>query len=406
MKASVTLFRSDGKTKRGFPVKLTISHLRRTRRRTIGYSSEKYWDDLKNSPLPGHPDFENLFGVIRDIEKKAVQSRFLMMEDLDVAFAYLLDEKKRSILLKDYFEIDIARQRAVGRDGNADSYRDVSSQFEQYAPGLRVEDLTPKVLEGFKRWKLDHGVSHSTMKIYLAVLRALYNKAVRDPEVMIEDKKPFERIMSGLQTKVRRRANRYLTRKQLRKMAYPKPERWKLITGAEKRAVKLSLLQFYLGGANLKDVYFLKEDKFYKDRVMMTRSKTKRFIEEFDLKVFPEARALLDEMMDPVDGYIFPWRKTHVGYRTFLRNHYDDLIEAQKKLKVKVKPIDQRINSGVFRHTFATLAKFEGIDPDIIRELMGHERSDIDTAYKDRFPEKIRDKAHRKIIRLKKKNKK
>jgi hypothetical protein len=35
-----------------------------------------------------------------------------------------------------------------------------------------------------------------------------------------------------------------------------------------------------------------------------------------------------------------------------------------------------------------------------MRELMGHERDDIDTIYKDKYPEAIRDQAHYKIISL------
>lgn len=52
----------------------------------------------------------------------------------------------------------------------------------------------------------------------------------------------------------------------------------------------------------------------------------------------------------------------------------------------------------IARHTFATIGKNLLIDADILRELMGHERDNIDNYYKDKFPEKIRDEAHWKII--------
>jgi len=38
------------------------------------------------------------------------------------------------------------------------------------------------------------------------------------------------------------------------------------------------------------------------------------------------------------------------------------------------------------------------IDTDIIRELMAHERNDVDNFYKDKFSEKVRDEALFKII--------
>lgn len=50
------------------------------------------------------------------------------------------------------------------------------------------------------------------------------------------------------------------------------------------------------------------------------------------------------------------------------------------------------------RHTFATLGKFKRIEEDLLRELMGHERNDIDTVYKDKYPEAQMDAAQVKII--------
>ena len=52
------------------------------------------------------------------------------------------------------------------------------------------------------------------------------------------------------------------------------------------------------------------------------------------------------------------------------------------------------------RHTFATLGKFERIEEDLLRELMGHERNDVDMIYKDKYPEAERDAAQLKIINL------
>jgi integrase len=53
------------------------------------------------------------------------------------------------------------------------------------------------------------------------------------------------------------------------------------------------------------------------------------------------------------------------------------------------------------RHTFATLAKFKHYDQDLIRELMGHERNDIDTIYKDKYPEVERDAMQEDVTSLK-----
>jgi integrase len=52
------------------------------------------------------------------------------------------------------------------------------------------------------------------------------------------------------------------------------------------------------------------------------------------------------------------------------------------------------------RHTFASAAKDKGVDGDLLRELMGHRRNDVDNYYKEAYPEKMRDKAQMKVIKL------
>lgn len=395
MKASVKLFTSDGETSQGFPVKLVVSHKGKTLRRTLGYSSLVYWDSLRGKPTPSHPDYESLYGQMLDIEKKALTAQFRNSTDVNLALNDLLDvPEARDITLKSYFKKQISLMRSQGRPGNADAYIAVMNQMEYYSPGLLLSDIEGVLLERFKRYKLK-SCSDKTVKNYLGVLRALYNKALVDPDVNLTDKEPFKGVMTGLMVKRRRKKNRYLLLKDIQRLdaLFHSND----LTRTEKRVVGLSLLQFYLGGLNLVDLYYLKRSAFYKDRILLSRKKLGRYAEEYDVKVFPVARAIFDFFeKDPT--YIFPWRKDELGYKTFRRNHYRSLLALQQRHKIELHPVDVRLNINAFRHTFATLGKFAGVDPDIIRELMGHERNDIDTVYKDRYPESVRDASHGKII--------
>ncbi len=396
MKAKATIYKNDGETSLGFPVKLIISHQKKTRRKTIGYSKLINWDEIKDLPKVSHPDFESLLGTIFDIRKVAATMEFKNITQLELAFDNLLGKKVVSnSLVSDYFDLEISKLRNVGRDGAADEYLYARNQFKSYSPGLTFEEITVDYLQGFKAYKMK-STSNKTVKNYLSVLRALWNKADVDPKTNIPNTTPFKNIFTGLHTKRRRKKNRYLDKKGLLQLENDLD----VLSKVERRAVLLGLLQFYLGGANLIDVYYLREDQFFGERVMLTRRKLGRFMEEFDVKVFPRTREIINELSGPKDGYLFPWRKSHTGYKTFRRNHYDDLLSAQNKLNIGLLPINEKLNSNTFRHSFATIAKFEGVDPDIIRELMGHERDDIDTVYKDKFPEKIRDEGHWKIISL------
>jgi integrase len=91
--------------------------------------------------------------------------------------------------------------------------------------------------------------------------------------------------------------------------------------------------------------------------------------------------------------WLFPYKKDNDSYITFRGVYQRALIYIQEKQEIEVLPDGGNIAVKVARHTFANLAKTMNIDTDIIRELMGHERDDVDNYYKDKYPEAIRDKA-------------
>ena len=67
-------------------------------------------------------------------------------------------------------------------------------------------------------------------------------------------------------------------------------------------------------------------------------------------------------------------------------------------MDIKILPTGGNLSVKVARHTFGNRAKQLMIDTDIIRELMAHERNDVDNFYKDKFSEEVRDQALFKII--------
>ena len=118
---------------------------------------------------------------------------------------------------------------------------------------------------------------------------------------------------------------------------------------------------------------------------------------EFDLKIVEKAQIIIDKYK--VKGkYVFPWRKDFEGYRSFRNNLRRSLDFVQEQEKIEVLPLGGFIRIKVARHTFATIGKQLFVETDLLRELMGHERNDVDTIYKDKYPEDVRDAAHLKII--------
>lgn len=395
MKAKVKLYKNDGKGDLGFPIKLIISHQRKTRRKTISYSQEEDWDPVQEIPKVTHDDFEDLYGRIMDLRKKSAKMEFREILDFEAAFEYLLEKKNRSKLTADFFvwgDRCVAQMVSEDRIGNAKSYQNSLDALQRYSPRLKFSELTPHFLDDFKSFCKGRGNENKTIKHYGIALRAIYNRAVK--KKLVENTEPFKGFFEDIPTQDMRKKNRYLGLESIRKLeAADLPE-------GQRRSVDLALLQFYLGGADLVDIYYLKKAQLTAKRVFLKRTKLGKKGYEFDVLLPKKGKVIIEKYRDPLqEDYLFPWRKDRLGYDTFSNNLRRDLEKVQKQLKIKLKPKDEKLTSKVMRHSFATLGKFHYFHEDLLRELMGHERrKDIDTTYKDIFPEKERDAAQLKII--------
>jgi len=395
MKAQVRMYKNDGPGKHGYPIKLIISHHKKTKRKTLVTVLEKYWDPVREIPLPSYPDFETLYSRILEIRAKAIGIEFQEIDDVSLAMDFLLNSGRKSKLIDFYSYIDqrASYMRSLGREGNAISYEDAKKALMAVAPSLKFSDLTPALISKMKAKKRVDGCKPATIKRYIAGLRAVYNVAVE--ELQIEDKKPFKGALRDLHVRVRRQRNRYLDVDQLKKLKSAKLEQKSF-----QRSIDLTLLQFYLCGADFIDVYYLKKKDIQKGRVFLTRKKLGDRAYEFDVKLVSQAKELIEKYRDddPENEYLFPWRKSRTSYTTFINNARRDLVKVKEILEIELSPKDDTLTPKVMRHTFATLGKFERIEEDLLRELMGHERDDIDTAYKDKYPEEERDAAQEKLI--------
>ncbi|QLE02913.1 phage integrase SAM-like domain-containing protein [Galbibacter sp. BG1] len=397
MKANVKLYTNDGKSPNGYPVKVIITHQKKIKRKTLAHVPEDLWDEVRQVPKPSHPDFESLYTRILEIRAKAVSYKFYELEDVKLAMDFLLDipNKKKIIDFYTFQEQYCEYMRSVDREGNAISFEDAVKQFKKVAPKLEFVDLNPALVNAFKVNQRKKGNKAVTIRKYLAAMRAIYNAGVE--QLGLDNQMPFKGAFRDLKVRVRRQRNRYLERSEINKL-----KNANLDQVSYQRAVDLALLMFYLGGLDFKDLYYLKKSQIHNDRIFFERIKLGDRGYEFDVKCFPETWLLMEKYPndDMESDYVFPWRKTRASYDTFINNLRRDMAKVKELLDIKLSPKNETFTPKVMRHTFATMGKFAHIEEDLLRELMGHERNDIDTAYKDKYPEKERDAAQKLILEL------
>ena len=389
MKAKIQLFKTDGAVEGKYPVKLILSHKGKVRRKTIGHSKPIFWDEKSQYPVRSHPNRDYFFDLLKHIDYVKEEQSFIDLSNFDHAFDLLLGGQKKEVDFLSYGFDRVSYMEERGRHGNARAYSIALGELKKYKDPISFKELTKELLERFKDYKKGEGLKNSSIKNYLVEYRAIYNSAVKAG--ITEDRKPFAGLFEDIPVKKRRARNRYLSKEQIQ-----------LLEGLNldpsyQRAVDLSLLQFYLCGADLTDIYYLKNNDIVQVRVFLSRNKLGSKGYEFDVLLPDKAKLIINKYK--VKGeYLFPWKKDPQGYITFRNNHNRNLKILQRRLELELQPKNDHLTTKVMRHTFATLGKFERVEEDLLRELMGHERNDIDTVYKDKYPEQERDAAQLKII--------
>lgn len=402
MKITIKLLKAETLTDEGYPLNVVITHQGVKKTKKIAFAFPGHWIDQEQIISVKHPDYDILMPIIADLKIRARKIMLQQYVDIDKAYNDLFKIDFSEILFMDFFANLISEMKLMAENlgkvnnfraknkllGNIKVYENVFAQFGPHAFDCTLKSLDYATLMRFRNHQTGIGNSKSTVNLYLRTLRAVYNKGISFHK--LSNERPFVGIFKGLNVKSYNSRKKYLSEASVQLLE-------QYDGGNEKQKyVDLFLLQFYFGGCDLIDVYYLKKKQFRRGRVLFERMKTDTGT-RIDLKVHPKAEEILKKY--ECDGdWLLPWPKEREKYEVFRRTYQRGLIYVQEKLNISVLPEDGNLGAKVARHTFATRAKQLRIDEDIIRELMGHERNDVDNFYKDKYPEAVRDEALFRII--------
>lgn len=401
MKIEIKLITTRKETAEGFPLIVEVAHQNVRRTKTLAFCIEKHFVKDGSTISQKHPDYDLLAPLLMNLKIKARKIIMNRCKNVDDAFEELFAVDFSGIGFIEYANKLIAEMKQMadmmkkfdekGANkilGNVKVYQNVVAQFENFAKNTTLQNLDYETIARFKTYNLSIGNSKSTINLYLRTIRAIYNKGILIHS--LPDKKPFKTVFDGLRVKSYDSRKKYLDREGISKLEALN------LSSAKQKYVDLFLLQFYFGGCDLIDLYYLKERQIRKGRVVFERTKTNSG-NRIDLKVHPNAQKIINKYRSS-DEWLFPWNKEKSSYETFRRAYQRALIYIQEKENIEVLPDGGNVAIKVARHSFANRAKTLMIESDVIRELMGHERDDVDNYYKDKYPEKVRDMALFEII--------
>lgn len=298
--------------------------------------------------------------------------------------------KSSEITLFNRMQNTISKLWKQGQYRTSETYTATLNSFREFRNGkdLYFEEMDSDLLLSYEYYLKAKSLSPNTISFYMKRLRAVYNKAVDDG--FAENKNPFKRVITSSEKTVKRA----IPVKYIRKL-----KDLDLSHSVSKSFARdMFLFSFYTRGMSFVDMAYLQK-KDLKGKVLTYRRK--------------KTGQLLSVRWEPcmqeiVDRYSSPGMSP---YLLAIINNLDGDIRKQYRnvqslINRNLKAIGDSINITipltmyVARHSWASIARNEGIPVSVISEGMGHDSEKTTQIYLASLETQVIDKANRKILKL------
>ncbi len=351
------------------------------------------WDERRCTIR--HPTSERHHRIVNGIasDVRQIQSIIDMFTygNKSVSVARVVKEylRLRSVaMLFDYMSRIIDRMSERGQCGTAANYTSALSSLRQYRRDidLPLTDITTFLLEDYQSYLRHRNVMINTMTFYLHILRAVYNRAVR--ERLIIDIHPFDAVSMSVEH-TRKRALRLEDMKNLQKIVF---RRRPALTFAK----DIFLLLFYCRGMSFVDAAYLRKSDVRDGFIIYRRRKTNQLIK---VKIVSEIATILSRYTPATSPYLLPIihseETARSDYRCGLQRVNRALHHIGQRLALNIP-----LTTYVSRHTWATLARDREIPLPVISEALGHTSIRTTQIYLAEVDADVVDRANSMIISL------
>lgn len=289
-----------------------------------------------------------------------------------------------------YMEEVVEKYLRQGKCRTGETYSATLNSFRTFCGGVDIalEEINRELLEAYEGYLRQKGLSFNTISFYMKHLRAVYNRAV-DDELVI-DRHPFKRITTTIE-KTAKRALSLKMIKQIKAMDF---------SGEPSKcfARDMFLFSFYTRGMAFVDIAFLQKKNLLDNLLSYRRKKTNQFLSIHWEKCMQDI--LSSYAAEPSSPYMFSIIKNEVANPRKQYLNAMCLVNRHLKAIGKQMGLHQPLTLYCARHSWASIARDEGIPLSVISEGMGHDSEKTTQIYLASLKTEVIDKANRKILRL------
>jgi len=289
-----------------------------------------------------------------------------------------------------YVETQAARLEANGKLGTARNYRRTLGSFSDFLGGRDIPfSLVDERLVGqYDDWLRRRGIVRNTVSFYMRILRAVYNKAVKEDIVPQAD--PFRYVYTGVDQTCKRAVGEDVV-VRLRRLDLTHFPSLAL-------ARDIFVFSYCTRGMAFVDIAFLRNQDIVGDTIRYVRRKTgQRLV----IRIEPCIAKLIGCYAGAgrISGYVFPLLSSDDPVRAFsqYRTALDYYNRRLKKLS-GLLGLEVPLSSYTSRHTWATAARNHNIPLSVISAGMGHASEKTTQIYLASLENSVIDQANRSLI--------
>ena len=292
------------------------------------------------------------------------------------------------ILLLDYMRTQIEQLRAINRLGTAKNYEKTMCSFRKFLGDIRLplSALTEQVITDYNAFLVRRGLVRNSVSFYMRVLRAVYNKAVR--QKLIEQQHPFADVYTGID-RTRKRAVSESIIIQLHHL--------ELETGTPLALCRDTFIFSYCTrGMAFVDIAYLKKSNLQNGMICYARRKTGQIL---NVRIEPSIQRIIDRYAGSDSPYVFPIltsldaNEAYEQYQVALNTHNRLLGRLSDVLDCGCK-----LTSYTSRHSWATAARNHNVTISVISQGMGHASEQTTQIYLTMLENSVIDDANKEII--------
>lgn len=289
-----------------------------------------------------------------------------------------------------YMERTIAQYWRQEQYRTSETYSTTLNSFKRFRADVdvKLEDIDGCLVQAYECYLKQHRLAPNTISFYLKHLRAIYNRAVDDN--LTADRRPFRRVSTAIE-KTPKRAISLTSVKRLKALDLSdNPSR--------QFARDIFLFSFYTRGMSFVDIAYLQKKNLIGNVLSYRRKKTNQQLtiawEECMQDILQSYKA------DASSPYLFsiikiPSEESRRQYKNALSLINRHLREIGQLLNLR-----QPLTMYCARHSWASIARDEGIPLAVISEGMGHDSEKTTQIYLASLKTEVIDRANRKILKL------